>query len=103
MTACGDARTMVVSQAANTINLVVDEILADQGKDEVNNMDCSEKKHSPCSATLTSTVQWRKRIADADVPEKVDEKCISDFDDQLFFFKYKNKENKTCQHWVQQA
>ena len=40
MTACGDARIMVVSQAANTINLAVGEILADQGKegkDENNN------------------------------------------------------------------
>ena len=42
MTACGDARIMVVSQAANTINLAVGEILADQGKegkDENNNKD----------------------------------------------------------------
>ena len=47
ITACGDDRIMVVSQAANTINLVVSEILADQGKDNNNNnnnkKDCSDK------------------------------------------------------------
>ena len=91
---------MVTSHAPVTINLGEEVAFH---KDDQNKDDDDGNENSPCSTTLPPTVQWRERIADADVPEKVDEKCISDFDDQLFFFKYKNKENKTCQHWVQQA
>ena len=66
ITACGEARMMVTSHAPVTINLGEDVAFH---KDAQNKDDDDGNENSPCSTTLPPTVQWRKRIADADVPE----------------------------------